>query len=265
MIERMGKRRRRSSRDSFWTQQYGGMPVWGLTAAVVSLLIAAAVAVPAALSQPQRTEAREPRPLPTMSAPEQNPVAAFIGDSYTQGAGAEPLSARWSTLVSRELSLAEENFGRGGTGFVTTSGREGCGLDYCPTYVEMVPDVIESSPDVVFIAGGQNDFSAFSDDPDVVAAAVAEVYEGVREALPDATIVAVGPSTPGEIGATVSAFDKMIRDAAASVDATYVSLIDPDVLTSEMLLSDGQHVDNTGHRAISDRILAAQAVSAISG
>lgn len=225
-------------------------------------------------SVPQATTAAEPRgsaaPVPEGSAAAETqglaapvpaappaPVrAAFIGDSYTQGGGADPDTARWSTVAAADMGWIEENYGRGGTGFVTTNSFLGCGLEYCPTYPEMVPEVVAAAPDVVVVAGGQNDFDAFSADPEGVRNAIMATYSGLRAGLPNAVIVAVGPSTTWGVDDAATRFDAIVREAAASVNGSYVSLLDPYVIDPAFVLADG-HVNNDGHRAIAGRVVAA--------
>lgn len=153
------------------------------------------------------------------------------------------------------MGWIEENYGRGGTGFVTTNSYLGCGLEYCPTYPEMVPEVVAAAPDVVVVAGGQNDFDAFAVDPEGVRTAIVETYVGLRAGLPDAEIVAVGPSTTWGVDDIAIRFDAIVREDAASVGATYVSLLDPYVIDPAFVLADG-HVNNDGHRAIAERVVA---------
>jgi lysophospholipase L1-like esterase len=182
-------------------------------------------------------------------------AVVFLGDSYTEGWGATEPSTRWSALVAEEAGWVELNQGQGGTGFVTTSSFGGCGLDYCPTYVERVPDVLAAEPDIVVIAGGQNDLASLSAEPDAVRAAVMETYEGIRTGLPRARIIAVGPSTARPGNALIEKLDGWVQAAATSVGADYVSLIDPVTIEPDMVSPDGVHVNDEGHRAIADRVL----------
>lgn len=210
-----------------------------------------AAPVPQGSAAPALDETATPVP----SAPPVPPRAAFIGDSYTQGGGAEPDAARWSTVAAAGMGWIEENYGRGGTGFVTTNSYLGCGLEYCPTYPEMVPEVVAAAPDVVVVAGGQNDFDAFAVHPEGVRAAIVDTYVGLRAGLLNAEIVTVGPSTTWGVDDIAIRFDAIVREAAASVGATYVSLLDPYVIDPAFVLADG-HVNNDGHRAIAERVVA---------
>jgi lysophospholipase L1-like esterase len=182
-------------------------------------------------------------------------AAVFLGDSYTEGWGASDPSLRWSALVAAEAGWVEVNHGQGGTGFVTTAGVSGCGAMQCPTYVERVQDVVDVQPDVVVIAGGQNDLMSLDADPDSVRAAIVQTYEEIRRELPQARIIAVGPSLAQPGNDLIETLDGWVQSAATSVGADYVSLIDPVTIKPEMVSPDGVHVNDDGHRAIADRVL----------
>ncbi len=95
----MGKRRRRHRRNNsaWWRQQYGGMPVWGLVAAVAFLVGAAAVAIPAALSAPTASSTTELRPVAPLSSgsaspsPSAAPAEGALGEVRALIAGDEPI------------------------------------------------------------------------------------------------------------------------------------------------------------------------------
>lgn len=216
-------------------------------------LAAAALFVPAPTSTYQRPSAATPTATATADAT----TAVFIGDSYTQGVGATNDDLQWTSLVSEELGWEEINRGRGGTGYEATSGPEGCGLEYCPNYLEMLDEIEADAPDVIVVAGGQNDFSTFESDPNDATAFVRDFYTTLSEKFPDARIVAVGPSTPWGVSPAVEAMDKVIRESAESIGADYVSMITPDVLADDsLILDDLAHVGDDGHRAIADRFLS---------
>jgi lysophospholipase L1-like esterase len=215
----------------------------GVTAAV--LLGGAGRSVPDSLLPPAE-------PPPTIAPGDT--AAVFLGDSYTQGWGASEPSRRWSALVAAESGWVEVNQGQGGTGIVSTSGLGGCGLVYCPTYLERVPDVLAVRPDIVVIAGGQNDLADLAADPDAVRAALEETYIAIRQGLPEARIIAVGPSLAQPGNPLIEELDEWVRSTAAQVGAEYVSLLD--VIEPAMVTADGVHVGDAGHRAIADRVLA---------
>ena len=181
--------------------------------------------------------------------------AVFIGDSYTHGTGASTPDRRWSTLVSRQAGWEEVNLGRGGTGYVATSGPAGCGRPACPNYLGVLAAAAAEEPDVVVVAGGQNDFRAYGENPGRVVDNIDLTYRELRRLLPNARIIAVGPSTPAGTGDTLRSLDAAVHQAAELVGADYVSLIDPPVITPQAVAPDGAHVNDLGHEAIAQRVL----------
>lgn len=260
----MAQGRRNGKR--WFQREVGGMPHWGtLTVLAVFLLMAITMVFgrPDTTPSTQATPTNPPSSSPTTESttpPDepQEPVALFLGDSYTAGTGSSDDSSRWSSLVSSELDWDEVNQAQGGTGYISTSGVDGCGREYCPPYREVLDDLSETfTPDVVLVAGGQNDFDNLADNGDAVSDAIGATYDEIRSRFPDARLIAVGPSVLGPVSDIVIALDAEVQDAAATVDAEYVSMIDPPVLEPDMDTGDGAHVGNAGHQAIADRVLQA--------
>jgi lysophospholipase L1-like esterase len=182
-------------------------------------------------------------------------TVAFLGDSYTHGTGATDAAHRWSSLVSVGMGWTENNFGLGGTGFVTSSAMNGCGREYCPTYEEQAAEGIAA--ETVVVAGGQNDLDEWAADSAAVTNAISRTYTHLRSTNPDSVIIAVGPSAIGSVSPAVAGMDAAVQTAAAAVGAQYISLINPDVLNVDMATADGGHVDDVGHQAIATAVLAA--------
>lgn len=190
--------------------------------------------------------AESPSPSPVV---EKEPVVLFVGDSYTVGQGTTSPALRWSTRVSEEMGWQELNVAVGGTGFVKGNSKR----DNYPTQLRSVP---QGSVDIVVIAGGQNDFKALRKDPARVFDAVAATYALAVLRFPDAEIVAVGPSTPRAIGLEARALDSAVRAAAAAHGATYVSLLDPNIVQGGLVHADGVHTTDMGNARIAERVLA---------
>lgn len=187
-----------------------------------------------------------PSPSPVVEEP---PRVLFVGDSYTVGQGTTSPELRWSTRVSAEMGWQELNVAVGGTGFVKGNSKR----DNYPTQLRSVPP---GSADIVVIAGGQNDFKALRKDPGRVFDAVANTYALAALRFPDAEIVAVGPSTPRAVGLEARALDSAVRAAAAAHGATYVSLLDPNIVQGGLVHADGVHTTDTGNARIAERVLA---------
>ncbi|WP_062318477.1 SGNH/GDSL hydrolase family protein [Demequina maris] len=240
------------------------MPLWGamLAALIVGGVLAlwytgaggsATEAAPSTSTTSAPVEA-----MPAASFGADIDVALFIGDSYTAGEGASSSGTRWASLVADDEGWYEVNYGRGGTGYDTVSGEEGCGREFCDAYSGTLDEaaVAGVTADIVLIAGGQNDTEAWEADREAVAEAIDATYARARQLFPTARIVAVGPSWLGAIRPWHRAFDRAVQDAAAAVDAEYVSLLDPPVLKASYDDGDGVHVDDAGHAAIAKRVVS---------
>jgi lysophospholipase L1-like esterase len=179
------------------------------------------------------------------------PNAAFVGDSYTLGQGASMLELRWTSRVSRKMGWTEHNFGRGLTGYLRAS-------QWGPNYLGMLDEVVASNPDIVVVAGGQNDLKAFATDSGPVSAAISDTFDAIRARLPNARIIAIGPSTAGDITPAVIGLDSDVQDASRAVGAEYVSLIAPPPLLQRNMFSPQYpgHPNDVGYAAIADRIIS---------
>lgn len=188
----------------------------------------------------------------TLEASKELPVAAFIGDSYTAGAGATDASQGWVTGAGRLSGWQVRNFGRGGTGYGSSvegdTARVACGMDRCPSYVEMIPEVVKANPAIVVVSGGRNEAGIPAK---AEAAKIADFYAKLRAALPDAKIVAVSPlwddaPKPAAIDYIASA----VQGEAASVNAAYLDIGQPLAGMPGMMAADGTHPNDAGHAAI---------------
>jgi len=190
-------------------------------------------------------------PFPTLAADPPRPVAVFIGDAYSAGVGASEAAKRWTSIVSATQGWEAVNLAHGGAGYLVSEGTDDCGGSPCVNYQTTVADAVRLGAAIVVVAGGSNDQDA---DVDTVNAAIVSTYQGIRVGLPSAKIVAVGPTSP-EPTADLRAIDAAVERSALAVGATYVSLLDPPVVTAEPL-PDGAFVDDEGHAAIADRVNA---------
>jgi hypothetical protein len=220
-------------------------------ALVAVLLIAAVITAVLALRSQDRSQAASggAEPLPTLAADPPRPVAVFIGDAYSAGIGASEGAKRWTSIVASSQGWEEVNLAHGGSGYLSDGGDDDCGGAPCVNYQTTVADAVRLGAAVVVVAGGSNDQDG---DIDAVNAAVLSTYQGIRVGLPSAKIIAVGPTAP-EVTADLRAIDGAVERAATAVGATYVSLLDPPVVTAAPL-PDGAFVDDEGHAAIADRV-----------
>lgn len=227
---------------------------------VLTAIGAAALVMIAVNSAPHPPANAVAGPIPTFGTTHDVPTrAVFIGDSYTAGAGASNSDHRFTTLIANQEHWVEANFGRGGTGYTSgvkaPTAKLACGLDYCPSFTEMIPDAAASHPDIVFVSGGRNQSGA---DPDSLATGITDFYKQLRAALPDATIYAMSPvwdsRTPPEDMA------EMIHDvqsAAQAVNATFLNVGEPLANHPEQIAPDHVHPTDGGHALLAEAAEAA--------
>jgi lysophospholipase L1-like esterase len=183
-------------------------------------------------------------------------AAAIIGDSYTEGAGATDWAAGYAYLLA-----AAERWrpvvidGISGAGYVKTGSAR---RPY--TIAKAIPDAVRCRARVVLVVAGRND-AGFAQPQAVERAARSDLQE-LRERLPRARIVVVGPiwqSTP--VPMNVIATRNAVYSAAATIAG--VSWIDPiaerwftgSVIAgtpnaSGFINPDGVHPNDAGHRHI---------------
>lgn len=129
-----------------------------------------------------------------------------------------------------------------------------CGAERCGSFQEMAGYAVTLEPPIVVVAGGTNDVAEFVRDPTGIVNAIYDTMGTLRTGLPTARIIAVGPSSAGEVPPFVTAYEGMVRDAVNAVGGEFVSLTDPDVIDEDMLDPDGVHVDDRGHAAIAEAV-----------
>lgn len=230
------------------TSTVGTTLVFGV---LVVLAIAAVVLASLALIPEGSTASAEPRSKIRVTGITN---AVFIGDSYTQGIGASGPGRRWVSLVSVKEGWEPQNLGRSGTGYLATGSPSECGQVKCPNYVAMVPLAVAVHPDFVFVSGGQSDFETFLKDPASVITAIDATYSSLRAGLPDTPIYAIGPSATGAVTKQILEFDTAVNAAAKRVGATYVSLLQPNIIKPTFVAADRAHVNDAGHAAIAARV-----------
>ena len=179
------------------------------------------------------------------------PVVAFIGDSFTAGAGASSYATQWTSLVSRYYGWDQRNFGVGGSGYVTSGHDNGA-----TNYLGRVAEVAAQEPSFVIVSGGLNDIATSTDDQFV--AAVNQTYAALRQALPHATIVGITPfydaQTPPDRLAAMAA---EVRSAVQAVGGTYLDIGDPLLDQPQDISADGVHPNDSGYAALAQAIEAA--------
>lgn len=238
----MGKSRKRRRSSKNWFRE---------NLKYIGLVVAAAIAVgllAVALNQPTPSSSRPltatTTPPPETPTPEPTSVA-FLGDSLTAGVGADKPSTGYASLAGKTLGWPTSVFGYGGTGYTVDFG-EGV------RYGGRVDLVIEAAPDIVIIQGSTNDYAASSDE---IYAAAKDLYAQLSAALPDATLVVLGPlDSPDSNPSLVTvAFDSVQR-AAADVGIQFVDARSTPWLDVATDFSDGFHPNQTGHEKMAAQL-----------
>lgn len=203
---------------------------------------------------------REAAPVPASVASYTPPVqtqkpvtkVVFIGDSYTQGAGA-PRTLGWVDRLGRNQAWHVTNLGRGGTGYVKeitsrTVAKNACGKDRCPNYAAMIPEAVAAAPAVVIVAGGRNDTGV---DPQVEGEAIRAFYAQLRAALPKAKIVAFNALWDSTAPpAPIAQISADVKSAVTTAGGTYLDAGQPLADKPELVAPDGVHPREMGHAAI---------------
>jgi GDSL-like Lipase/Acylhydrolase family len=140
--------------------------------------------------------------------PEVEPAAVVVlGDGDSGGASA------WPVLLDDELGNAEFRVAAdAGAGYVVP-GADG------QTIPQLADEVDLADADLVVVFGSRNDGAGVADD---VALAAEGMFDGIREAAPDAELLVIGPWFPEPVPAGVSNNRDVIRTAAESTEATFV-------------------------------------------
>ena len=194
-----------------------------------------------------------PVPAPTLAPGSltlpPDPKVLVLGDSYTEGYGAEPETKGWAYLVGKPLGWTVTVDGVGGTGYVNPGPRnEG-------TYLQRLPALQGRTFDLVVVQGGSND----RDTPyPALRTAVETTLETVRTQFPGARLVLMGPATPyGKPDATRTLSQCVLAGYASTHQLPF---IDP---LGEQWFVDGDgdryanpangHPSNAGYRVMAAR------------
>lgn len=233
--------------------------MWAIAASVaVILAIFGMVTVAPALRGEATPYVRPSDAFSTPSlTPEPKPVAVFIGDSYTQGAGGE---GGFVPIVCRELRWVCTNLGVGGTSHITNPVQQtaaeaqiACGRDYCPSYREVIAEAAAANPAFVVVNGGRNMEWA---DPQVITDSVQLFYDELTAAVPNATIITVSPIWDDDVApANMEQIKSIVRTVSDSKAAVFVDIGEP-LAGRPDLIVDGVHPNQQGYELIAQAILA---------
>lgn len=203
-------------------------------------------------SSPPPSQQVTPQPSPS-GADADGPVAVFIGDDATAGAGGD--GTTWTGIVAQRMGWVEVNLARGGTGYVTSlsgeQARAACGQDTCPAYRDMVDEAAAADPDIILVSGGRNDGEAS------VTNAAATLYLALDDASPGARIIAVSPLwDDSDVPADLAGTKQGVSVAASRAGVGYLDIGQPLAGRADLIADDGVNPNAEGHRAIAEAVIA---------
>ena len=199
-------------------------------------------------------------PTPTTTAVDPGPERAmFLGGSLVEGVGASDRQHSFPYRVAELTGWRVGVEGEADTGYATASGAADTDPLAQPFWAR-VGEVVAADPDVVVVQGGRADAA---EGP--VAQARAEVrrtLETLREGLPTADLVVVGPMSPD--GRTTPELEQMrdvVRAAARDVGATFVDPLAEQWLTPDLAEEYADpatgSLDDDGHLYVAKRLVEA--------
>jgi len=200
----------------------------------------------------------------------------FLGDSITEGAGADCVEERYSTLVCKELNAEEYNFGIGGTRIARQKDKKEF---YDEEEFIKRAEKMPKDADFTFVFGGTNDFghgdAEFGDfcdaGRDTFCGAFKELVEYLSLNFPKQKICFILPlprhdqdSLYGDGSkkrpiAPLSTYINAEKDFLESVGIDYLDFSKifhtPISAKRDGLYFDGLHPNSTGHRLLADQLV----------
>lgn len=183
------------------------------------------------------------------------PSVVFIGDSWTYGVGATDNNG-YAQLAVEQLGWPHAIFGVGGSGY-TVTGAPGAG-ESASTFGDRARNLDGSTADIVVVQGSLNDRASPAAD---IGLAARQTFADLRAALsnPDAQILVVGSSyTPDSTREQIDRINSAIASAAEEAGLPFVNpaeenWTDP---ADDRVWFNGNHINDAGHRAVADQVVA---------
>jgi lysophospholipase L1-like esterase len=176
-----------------------------------------------------------PDPLPASA-----PLAIFLGDSYTEGAGGSTptgyaFRAGWAKGWNVRIDALA------GTGFLNRAHKQ--------TYAERLPAVLARHPKIVVVAGGINDYGNYTN-AQITHAANALF---ARIAASGARLIVLSPWEPPHF--RVPSYHQLVARVGAAARAHGARYIDTSAwLTPGLIAPDGIHPNERGYRTIAAKL-----------
>lgn len=249
---------RRTDQEKKFSLRGHGADIALVIAAIIVVVFAVVVmlgnkgpakaATPSAVVTPAATASAKPSAKPKVS-PSKMPIAAFIGDSYTTGAGGN--GTKWTTLLARRGGWREVNLGYQGTGYGKAFHAPDCPPNGCPDYLQVLNQVEAKKPDIVVVSGGRNDAANI----DAAAANIQQIFKQLRSKLPSARIIAISPFWgAGSYPMSLSAIGSQVRTAVQAAHGQYIDIGSPLQNKPDLLGSSGVYPTASGYTALATAI-----------
>jgi hypothetical protein len=214
----------------------------------VNRKVQASAAAPVAVSTPESAQ-------PTVVAVPEAKKVVLIGDYTADSAAGGSGPRNWTALVGLALQTNQPTRvirdNAAGSGYVATGA-------YGKTFLDAAKVLVNGDVSVVVVFGSRYDLYAA---PDAVKRAATDTYAAIKEAAPEALLVVVGPTWPGDAPPPELLTRRdMVRDAAAEAGATFVDPIESGWFAEDpgrYMAADNVDPSDAGHERIALNIYLA--------
>lgn len=157
-------------------------------------------------------------------------MAVIIGDRYSAADAPDLWAEKAGEAIGWESMV---NLSATGRGYIQKP--DACEMSECANFRGSIDAIAEAGPDVVITFGGTAD-----GDYDLSDAAT-QYYTALREALPDAELVAVSPvTTESEAAYWLTMHNRTIRSAVEAVGGTFIDVGQPGLGDGDQLSAEAQ-------------------------
>ncbi len=190
----------------------------------------------------------------TTDVPEgDEPVAVFIGDSYTVGQNTSLEGVGFAGLLAELQGWQAVNLAHSGTGYAKSHDLEWCPPGGCPAYAGVIDEARAVDPDIIVVSGGRND--VWLEDEERVEAAIEGFYTQLRAAFPTERIIVTSPLwSAGPTPAILEPVREQVEHHATRIGAEHLELGDLFEHDPELITDDGIHPTEEGLERIAERI-----------
>lgn len=209
--------------------------------------------------------AATPTPEPAAPALSALPAQAsvlIVGDSYSEGYGADTPASGYASLLAQQSGWTATIDAAGGTGYTWGGGEGGrAGREYPARIAKLALDPAVK-PALVVLQGSQNDYRA---DAATLREAVSATIAQVKAAWPDAQVLLLGPVAPQPLGTNIAPTNSAVAAAAKAANVPFIDGVAgrwiTEANTAQYGLDDGSHLNQAGHAYLADK--TKQAIAAV--